>query len=279
MVIFASNLTSMLKAFYTSFYPASLVAGIIVAALHFSNDPGSIGRFAAMVAFLTGIVWWVYVFTLRLRNATFAAWLVTVASAMSLLIAIGSHYITGDGSLLSVRMALTALVLWLIYHLISSRMGELSKQLTIGEPFPDAPLYDASGREVQLSQLQGKKMLLFYRGKWCPFCVDQGRDFAEALDAFEQKGVTVAAITTEKASNAPSKVLYHLQDRNGALGKQLGIFNKSGLPIGFSLLGFSTGQNEPLAVLVDEGMRIVAVKKPHDNRKRPSPEWFLRYLR
>ena len=100
----------MIKSIYITFYVVFLLVGGVISTIHFNENILSIGRFAAITAFLTGWIWWIYVFTVRLRNAMFASMVVTVATATSLLIAIGSHYISGDGSLFSVRMCLAALL-------------------------------------------------------------------------------------------------------------------------------------------------------------------------
>lgn len=268
----------MFKSFYITFYGLALIAGLVITSVHFSEDVNSIGRFAAMLSYVIGILWFVYMFTLRLRNALFGALIVTISTATAFLIAIGSQYVAGNGSLFSVRMALLALILWLVYHLVASRMSKLDGRLAVGAPFPDATLFDAHGNEIALSDIQGSKMLVFYRGKWCPFCVDQGREFSEALHDFEAKGVRIIGISTEEAKNAPSRALYALTDRGGKLGKALGIYRSRSLPFGFELLGFTKGQNEPLGVLVGGDMKIIAIKKPSDNRERPTPQWFLRYL-
>ncbi len=268
----------MFKAFFISFYVAALTAGLVVSVIHFSEAPESIGRFAAMLSFAIGIIWWIYVFTIRLRNASFAALLVTISTATALLIAIGSQYVANNGSIFSVRMALAALLLWLIYDVFVSKMKKLSADLKVGFTLTDAELTDASGKQIRLSSISGKKMLLFYRGRWCPFCVDQGREFADSLDEFEKAGVKLIAVSTEKPRYFPSKVLYGLQDVNGELGKKLGVYNPRSLPFGLSLFGFTSGQNEPLGILTDANLNLIAVHKPRDNRKRSTPGWFLRYL-
>lgn len=217
-------------------------------------------------------------FTMRLKNIMFASLLVSISTATALLITIGAHYVSSSGSIFSIRMALAALLLWLIYHFFATRMQKASEALSKGREFPTIPLYDATGKEVDISAMKKKKMLLFYRGKWCPICVDQGRDFAESMDRFAAADVELIAISTEEPINAPSKVLYGLQDRDGALGKALGIHNSYALPFGLGIFGFKSAQNEPLGVLLDEANRIIVARKPEDNRKRPSPQWFLRFL-
>lgn len=268
----------MIKSIYITFYVVFLLVGGVISTIHFNENILSIGRFAAITAFLTGWIWWIYVFTVRLRNAMFASMVVTVATATSLLIAIGSHYISGDGSLFSVRMCLAALVSWLVYHLLISRMRNLRDTLKPGELFPDAQVIDANGQSVQLASLPGKKMFLFHRGKWCPFCVDQVTEFNEALDAYEAKGVRIYSISADIQRHLPASNFVAFQDPQGELGKTLGIFVKNGLPFGFQIFGFRADQFEPLGVLVDENMRIIAAHKPKDNRNRSTPQWFLRFL-
>lgn len=269
----------MFKSLYITLYVLFLVVGGIAATVHFIEEVNSIGRFSAITAFLAGWLWWIYVFTIRLRNAMFAAMVVTVAIATSLLIAIGSHYISGDGSLLSVRLCLAALLTWLVYHLVVSRMRKLNLALKPGQRFPDAIVLDANQNPVQLASIAGKKMFLFHRGKWCPFCVDQVTDFNDALDEFKTHGVQVFSMSTDAPRHLPSSGFTAYQDRDGKLGKQLGVFVKHGLPFGFQVFGFSNNQFEPVGVLVDENMLVIAAHKPKDNRNRSTPQWFLRFLR
>lgn len=282
MVIFVPALAlepiGMIKSVYTSIYLLATVVGLIVSLIHFGQEPNAIGRFAAVIAWLIGVIWWLYMFTMRLKNIMFASLLVSISTATALLITIGAHYVSASGSLFSIRMALTALLMWLIYHVFGSRMRKAGEALSKGNVFPSIELYNAQGQAVKVSEFQGKKMLLFYRGKWCPVCVDQGRDFAEAMDQFEAAGVKLIAISTEKPANAPSQVLFGLQDKDGALGKALGIHNNYALPFGLGVFGFESAQNEPLGVLLDEQNRIIVARKPEDNRKRSSPGWFLRFL-
>ncbi len=282
MVIFVPKLALkriyMIKSIYTSFYLLATVVGLIVSLIHFGQEPNAIGRFAAVIAWLIGTIWWLYMFTMRLKNIVFAALVVSISTATALLISIGAHYVSSSGSLFSIRMSLTALVLWLIYHLFASRMRKAGDVLAKGNAFPNVPLFNSQGEPVHIGDFEGKKMLLFYRGKWCPICVDQGRDFEEELDRFEAAGVKLIAISTEEAQNAPSKVLFGLQDRDGELGEELGIRNAYALPFGLGLFGFKSVQNEPMGVLLDEQNRIIVARKPEDNRKRPSPGWFLRFL-
>lgn len=268
----------MVKSTYITFYVLFLVAGGVIATVHFNETVQSIGRFAAVTAFLTGWIWWIYVFTVRLRNAMFAAMVVTVATATSLLISIGSYYISGDGSLLSVRMCLAALLSWLVYHLLVSRMRKLNTELKPGMPFPDAQVFDATGQTVQLASLPGKKMFLFHRGKWCPFCVEQVTEFNEALDEYQAKGISLYSISADQPRHLPASNFKAFEDRDGNLGKTLGVFVNQGLPFGLQIFGFRSDQFEPLGVLVDENMKIIAAHKPKDNRNRSTPQWFLRFL-
>lgn len=268
----------MFRSIFTTLYVLISLVGLVVMTIHFGGDNGSVGRFAGLVSYAIACIWWIYLFTVRLRNASFAALIVTVTTATSLLIAIGSHYVSGDGSEFSIQASLLAFFMWLVYHLVVSKYKKLPKSLEVGQSFPDHSLEAPDGTIVRLSEIPGKKLLIFNRGKWCPFCVDQAREFAELSDRFQDNNVKVFIVSTERFSNMAAASFGTLRDSNGALGKQLGISAPNSLPIGLGLFGFQRDHNEPMGVLLDEGGKILAAHKAIDNRKRSSPQWFLRYL-
>lgn len=268
----------MFRSIFTTVYVLLSLVGLVVMAIHFGAESGSVGRFAGLVAYLIACIWWTYIFTVRLRNAGFASLIVTVTTGTSLLIAIGSYYISGDGSMFSIQASLLAFLMWLIYHLLVSRYKSLPANLQPGKSFPDHSLETPDGSLIQLSEIPGKKLLIFNRGKWCPFCVDQAQEFAELSDRFQEKNVKVFVVSTEHFSNMAAASFGTLRDRDGALGKQLGISAPNSLPLGLGIFGFQRNQNEPMGILLDASGEILASHKAIDNRKRSSPQWFLRYL-
>jgi peroxiredoxin len=74
--------------------------------------------------------------------------------------------------------------------------------LDVGTQAPDVSLPDISGRTQHLGELyaQGRTLVIFYRGGWCPFCNLQLHDFSVAKPQFDARGVAIVAISVDKPS-------------------------------------------------------------------------------
>jgi peroxiredoxin len=90
-------------------------------------------------------------------------------------------------------------ILWLL-ALLSSGAFAQGRELKAGDRAPDFDLRDQSGQRIQLSALlqQGKVVLAFYRGHWCPFCNRQLRTWQDSLPLIRAKNAQVIAITPEQ---------------------------------------------------------------------------------
>ncbi len=77
-----------------------------------------------------------------------------------------------------------------------------------GEIVPDFILPSAAGDRFSLEAqaLRGPVVLMFYRGSWCPYCIEQLHDLAGLMPAFADAGATVAAIAPA-AAPAPAERL------------------------------------------------------------------------
>lgn len=103
--------------------------------------------------------------------------------------------------------------------------------IKVGGQFPSFRLSDASGKEVDSSDLisNGPLLITFYRGNWCPYCNTTLRAFQKHLDDFKAKGVTLIAITPELPDSSLSTTEKNelkftvLSDVGNKLAKKLGI--------------------------------------------------------
>jgi peroxiredoxin len=77
---------------------------------------------------------------------------------------------------------------------------EAPEGLFINSKAPDFKAKDQHGKEIRLKDLakQGKVVLVFYRGNWCPFCNRQLKKLEDSLNLITEKGATVIAVTPEK---------------------------------------------------------------------------------
>ncbi len=73
-----------------------------------------------------------------------------------------------------------------------------AKQLSPGDPAPDFDLADDSGGRVKLSELRGRKVLLYaYPAAMTPGCTTQAYDFRDSLDGLADDGFAVIGISPD----------------------------------------------------------------------------------
>ena len=84
-------------------------------------------------------------------------------------------------------------------------------RLSPGDAAPDFTLSDDKGAEVSLSDLRGKKVIVyFYPAAMTPGCTTQACDFTDSLDALQAAGYRVLGISPDK----PEK-LAKFRERDG----------------------------------------------------------------
>jgi peroxiredoxin len=114
-------------------------------------------------------------------------------------------------------------------RLRDSRLAESALQP--GQIMTDFELPDVTGKIVNSAQLRrsGQLLILFYRGTWCPFCNLTVRAYQERLQAFQERGVTLVAISPQTPDNSLTLQQKHslkfplLSDRGNAVARQFGI--------------------------------------------------------
>lgn len=71
--------------------------------------------------------------------------------------------------------------------------------LSVGELAPDFKAEDQNGNMHQLSEAlkEGPVVLIFYRGAWCPYCINYLSNITDSLEQIEMAGASVLAITPQ----------------------------------------------------------------------------------
>jgi peroxiredoxin Q/BCP len=79
----------------------------------------------------------------------------------------------------------------------------LSNRLSPGDPAPDFTLTSDTGEEVTLSDLRGRKVIVyFYPAAMTPGCTTQACDFSDSLESLQGAGYEVLGISKD----APAKL-------------------------------------------------------------------------
>lgn len=72
-------------------------------------------------------------------------------------------------------------------------------RLAVGDTAPDFTLTDDQGNQVTLSDLRGKKVIVyFYPAAMTPGCTKQACDFTESLDHLHAQGYEVLGLSPDK---------------------------------------------------------------------------------
>jgi peroxiredoxin Q/BCP len=72
-------------------------------------------------------------------------------------------------------------------------------RLAAGDAAPDFTLPDADGKDVSLSDLRGRKVIVyFYPAAMTPGCTTQACDFRDSLDSLAAAGFAVLGISPDK---------------------------------------------------------------------------------
>ncbi len=75
----------------------------------------------------------------------------------------------------------------------------MSARLEAGDAAPDFTLPDDTGTDVTLSDLRGRKVIVyFYPAAMTPGCTKQACDFSESLESLTGQGYTVLGISPDK---------------------------------------------------------------------------------
>ncbi len=72
------------------------------------------------------------------------------------------------------------------------------RRLSVGDPAPDFTLADDRGEEVTLSDLRGRRVIVFfYPAAMTPGCTTEACDFSDSLDSLKQQGYDVLGISPD----------------------------------------------------------------------------------
>lgn len=75
-----------------------------------------------------------------------------------------------------------------------------SAAVTVGAAAPDFSLQDMQGRQVQLSDLRGKVVIVNFWATWCPPCRAEMPSMDTLYQTFKDDGLVLLAINVEEGS-------------------------------------------------------------------------------
>lgn len=184
-------------------------------------------------------------------------------------------------------LAFMSLVGWLAYVGWYSELGDRSKdKIKEGKRLPKIPLEDYDGNALTSDDWKGeKRLVIFYRGNWCPICTAQINELSDFEKDFEELNVKISLISPqshEKSRKHAKRVGMNfdfLVDVENRAAKVLGILHQDGLPKGFEVLGFESDVPKPTTFILDETGKVIYADLTTNYRLRPKPADMLAALR
>jgi peroxiredoxin len=165
-----------------------------------------------------------------------------------------------------------------------------AKSLKVGDKSPSFELPDHNGKPVPSVDLlsKGRLVLLFIRGRWCPFCVGQMEAMSSIAAKIEAAGASLVAVSPQTEKQAffmrdQHKLTFPLLvDAHNQFARQFGlVYNvpeeqQSLYSRTFVNLPFANGDDSwelpiPAAFVIDRDGTILFASADEDYTDRPEP--------
>lgn len=172
----------------------------------------------------------------------------------------------------------------LLYFFWYTPLDRSRTQLTIGQLMPDARFVSIDGDAINTADCRSQAHVwMFVRGNWCPFCVAQVQELADAYVELSKLGARVMLVAEQDAKDSEKLAkrfnipITFLVDPDAAGVKALGIDHIGGVPFGLSSQSQDTVM--PTVIVTDSEGKVIFADKTDDYRVRPEPEVFVEALR
>jgi peroxiredoxin len=169
--------------------------------------------------------------------------------------------------------------------------------LAVGSQAPAFELEDHSGKLVSSHELlsQGRLVICFFRGRWCPFCVGQLETMNLILSQIEQAGASLLAISPQTVQQSFFMADQHklrfplLSDAGNKIARQFGLVyrvpdeQQAIYRRAFVNLPFANGDDSwelpiPAVFILDRDGSVLYSSANEDYTERPEPADVLLQL-
>ncbi|UZR93195.1 redoxin domain-containing protein [Chondrinema litorale] len=124
------------------------------------------------------------------------------------------------------------------------------KNTAIGEVAPDIELQSPEGKDISLSSLRGKYVLIDFWASWCGPCRQENPNVVRVYNKFKDKGFEIYGVSLDRDKNAWNKAIekdgltwLHVSDLNFWNSEVVPLYNIEGIP---------------MTVLLDKDGKIIA---------------------
>ncbi len=183
-------------------------------------------------------------------------------------------------------LAFTVMAGWMGYVAWYSDLGDRSAdRITVGKKLPALRLKNLDGQEVSSEDWLGhKRLVIFYRGNWCPICTAQIGELRKFNSQFSAMGVGITLVSPQpqqkslELAQREGMEYDFLVDEDNAAAKKLDILQEAALPAGLEVLGYGQDFPKPTTFALDEKGRVVYADLTTNYRLRPLPQDILKAL-
>lgn len=175
--------------------------------------------------------------------------------------------------------------------------GILNRVLPVGSPAPSFELEDQNGSTVSSHELlqSGRLIVIFFRGRWCPFCLAQLQAMSLVLPQIKHSGASLAAISPQKVSQSSFMAEQHklafplLSDAGNPVARKFGLIyrvpedQQDVYRRAFVNVPFVNGDNSwelpiPATFIVERDGSVLYTSADPDYTRRPEPAELLEVL-
>ena len=177
------------------------------------------------------------------------------------------------------------------------QQGVAANALGVGAKVPPFELSDQNGKLVRSADLlsRGRLVIMFIRGRWCPFCVGQLEAMNAISGEIEAAGAALVAISPQTQKQAFFMHDQHklrfplLVDAQNALARQFGlvyhvpedqqeIYGRTFVNLPFVNGDASWGLPIPATYVIDHDSTVLFTSANEDYTDRPEPLELLSHI-
>ncbi len=182
-------------------------------------------------------------------------------------------------------LAFIAMAGWMAYITWYSELDRSKSRITVGKRLPKIFLETYDGKQVTSENWLGeKRLVLFYRGNWCPICTAQVQELTSFETQFQNRGIKITLVSPQSHQKSKTHAQKYnlpfdfLVDKKNAAAKTLGILSSAGLPAGLELLGYESDVPMPTLFILDEKGKVIYADLTENYRVRPRSQDILKAL-
>lgn len=129
-----------------------------------------------------------------------------------------------------------------------------NKSLSVGDRYIDIEGVDEKGQLIQLSNFEGKYILLNFWASSCGPCREENQYYVKAYDRFKDKGFEIYGFSTDNNTDSWKRAIKegsltwtNVIDKNGNYSKMSALYRVKGIPASFLI--------NPKGIIIDQDLR------------------------